>query len=270
MVVIRLSRAGTKKKPFYHLAVADKRSPRDGRFIERVGFYNPIARGKSEPLRVDLARIDYWLSVGAQLSPKVRSIVARARMLDALPSEPASSDSTDSSVIEEKEEAFTDPEEVAANVAAETTEIDAAAIDTESQGDLANQEAEAEANEVEAVEEAVAEATDEPNIVDQEESTDVEATVESTQEEKETVVDAADETDTVNTTEEEASSEDSTELSADTGEDSVDEEVADSETDAASVEGDSTEDEPAEATDESDSDSPSTDEDATEDQDKST
>lgn len=264
MVVIRLSRAGTKKKPFYHLAVADKRSPRDGRFIERVGFYNPIARGKSEPLRVDLARIDYWLSVGAQLSPKVRSIVARARILDALPPEPASTDSTDSSDIKEGEEAVTEPEAVVANAAVETTDMDAPAVDTESQEDLANQEAAAEANEVEAVEATVAEATDESDMVDQEEST-----VASTQEEEETVVDAADEPDTVNTTEDETSSGDATELSADTSEESVDEEVADAETDAASVEGDSTDDSPAEATDESESDSPSTAEDATEDQDKS-
>ncbi len=82
MVVIRLARAGTKKKPFYHLSVMDKRSPRDGRFIERVGFYNPIARGKAELFRVDLERIDYWSSVGAQISPKVASIVKKARQLE--------------------------------------------------------------------------------------------------------------------------------------------------------------------------------------------
>lgn len=79
MVVIRLARAGTKKKPFYHLSVVDKRSPRDGRFIERIGFYNPVARGGAEPFRVDLERIDYWSSVGAQISPKVASIVKKAR-----------------------------------------------------------------------------------------------------------------------------------------------------------------------------------------------
>lgn len=81
MVVIRLARAGTKKKPFYHLSVVDKRSPRDGRFIERIGFYNPVARGSAEPFRVDLERIDYWSSVGAQISPKVASIVKKARKL---------------------------------------------------------------------------------------------------------------------------------------------------------------------------------------------
>lgn len=79
MVVIRLARTGTKKKPFYHLSVVDKRSPRDGRFIERIGFYNPVARGGAEPFRVDLERIDYWSSVGAQISPKVASIVKKAR-----------------------------------------------------------------------------------------------------------------------------------------------------------------------------------------------
>lgn len=80
MVVIRLARAGSKKKPFFHLSVMDKRNARDGRFIERVGFYNPIAQGQAEPFRVNLERIDYWSSVGAQLSPKVKSIVQRARV----------------------------------------------------------------------------------------------------------------------------------------------------------------------------------------------
>lgn len=113
MVVIRLARAGTKKKPFYHLSVMDKRSPRDGRFIERVGFYNPIARGKAELLRVDLERIDYWSSVGAQISPKVASIVKKARKLKE------TSESTEGEVVSST------PEESAAtpDINASQTEI---------------------------------------------------------------------------------------------------------------------------------------------------
>lgn len=71
MVKIRLSRGGSKKRPFYHLTVADSRSSRDGRFIERVGFFNPIARGQEERLRVDAERVDYWVAQGAQVSERV-------------------------------------------------------------------------------------------------------------------------------------------------------------------------------------------------------
>lgn len=76
MVVIRLSRSGAKKRPFYHLTVTDSRNPRDGSFIERVGFFNPIAAGKEERLRVDQARVDYWVSNGALLSPRVEKLLS--------------------------------------------------------------------------------------------------------------------------------------------------------------------------------------------------
>lgn len=76
MVVIRLSRGGAKKRPFYHLTVTDSRNPRDGSFIERVGFFNPIAAGKEERLRVDQARVDYWVSKGALLSPRVEKLLS--------------------------------------------------------------------------------------------------------------------------------------------------------------------------------------------------
>ena len=66
MVKIRLARAGAKKRPFFHITVADSRRARDGKFIERVGFYNPIARGKEVELEINLDRIDYWVSQGAQ------------------------------------------------------------------------------------------------------------------------------------------------------------------------------------------------------------
>ncbi|BAO83091.1 ribosomal protein S16 [Serpentinimonas maccroryi] len=68
MVVIRLSRGGAKARPFYNIVVADKRSRRDGSFIERIGFYNPLATGGEEPLRVAPDRLNYWLGVGAQPS----------------------------------------------------------------------------------------------------------------------------------------------------------------------------------------------------------
>ena len=79
MVIIRLSRGGSKKRPFYHLSVTDRRNSRDGRFIERVGFFNPIATGAEERLRVDQERIDYWLGQGAQLSDRVAKLVADAK-----------------------------------------------------------------------------------------------------------------------------------------------------------------------------------------------
>ncbi len=79
MVTIRLARHGAKKNPFYHITVADRAARRDGRFIERIGFYNPVAKGQSEALRVDLARADYWLGVGAQPSDVVKKLIAQAR-----------------------------------------------------------------------------------------------------------------------------------------------------------------------------------------------
>jgi len=75
MVTIRLSRVGAKKRPFYQVTVTDSRSARDGRFIERVGFFNPIASGKEERLRLDHARIDFWVKQGAQLSDRVAQLV---------------------------------------------------------------------------------------------------------------------------------------------------------------------------------------------------
>lgn len=75
MVVIRLARAGAKKRPFYNIVVADQRSKRDGRFIERIGFYNPIAKGKEEGVRLNLERIQHWVSHGAQLSTRVETLV---------------------------------------------------------------------------------------------------------------------------------------------------------------------------------------------------
>ena len=75
MVTIRLARGGSKKRPFYHLTVADSRAARDSRFIERVGFFNPIACGQEERLRIDRDRVDYWVSQGAQVSDRVATLI---------------------------------------------------------------------------------------------------------------------------------------------------------------------------------------------------
>ena len=83
MVKIRLSRGGAKKKPFYHIVVADSRKSRDGRNIERLGFFNPVARGQEERLRLDLERIEYWTGVGAQVSDRVKALVSEARKVAA-------------------------------------------------------------------------------------------------------------------------------------------------------------------------------------------
>ncbi len=79
MVVIRLARGGAKKRPFYNIVVADSRERRDGRFLERVGFYNPMASGGEQPLRVEVDRVSHWASVGAQLSPTVQRLVQQAK-----------------------------------------------------------------------------------------------------------------------------------------------------------------------------------------------
>ncbi len=79
MVVIRLARGGSKKRPFYNLVVAPKQERRDGRFIERVGFYNPVASGNAESLRIALDRVTHWTGVGAQLSPTVERLVKQAQ-----------------------------------------------------------------------------------------------------------------------------------------------------------------------------------------------
>ncbi len=75
MVTIRLSRGGAKKRPFYHVTVTDRRRARDGRFIERVGFFNPVARGQEERLRIDIERVNSWVAKGAQVSPRVTRLI---------------------------------------------------------------------------------------------------------------------------------------------------------------------------------------------------
>ena len=84
MVTIRLSRGGAKKKPFYHITVSDSRKSRDGRFIERIGFFNPVARGKEDRLRLDQERMAFWRSQGAQVSLRVAALAKDAQTPSAV------------------------------------------------------------------------------------------------------------------------------------------------------------------------------------------
>ena len=75
MVKIRLSRGGSKKRPFYHIVATDSRNPRDGKYIERLGYFNPRARDNEEDIVIDSERLDYWKSVGAQISDRVLNLI---------------------------------------------------------------------------------------------------------------------------------------------------------------------------------------------------
>ncbi|MFQ3251350.1 30S ribosomal protein S16 [Glaciecola sp.] len=80
MVTIRLQRGGAKKRPFYQVVVADSRRARNGKFIENLGFFNPTAQGQAERLRLDLERVEYWVSVGAGVSDRVARLVKDAKV----------------------------------------------------------------------------------------------------------------------------------------------------------------------------------------------
>lgn len=84
MVKIRLTRGGAKKRPFYHIIVTDSRSARDGRNIERVGFYNPVAQGAEQRVVLDVVRVQHWLANGAQLTEKVRNLYKEATKAQAV------------------------------------------------------------------------------------------------------------------------------------------------------------------------------------------
>ena len=137
MVIIRLARSGAKKNPYYFVTVADERKPRDGSFIERLGFFNPSARGQEERLRIDLEKLDQWVSKGAQLSDRVKKLVKDAKLS---PEEFQAKLDAKKQKAEEKKALA----EKAAKEAAEAAEAEAKAAE----------EAEAEAN---AAEEAPAE-----------------------------------------------------------------------------------------------------------------
>ena len=80
MVVIRLSRSGAKKNPYYFITVTDSRNARDGAFIERLGFYNPSAKGQEETLRIDIEKVDEWVSKGAQVSNRVKRLIKDSKL----------------------------------------------------------------------------------------------------------------------------------------------------------------------------------------------
>ncbi|MGP1959147.1 MAG: 30S ribosomal protein S16 [Arsenophonus sp. NC-CH8-MAG3] len=79
MVTIRLARGCAKKRPFYQIVVTDSRNARDGRFIERIGFFNPIASGNAEELRLDLNRVEHWIGLGATVSDRVSTLIKQAK-----------------------------------------------------------------------------------------------------------------------------------------------------------------------------------------------
>jgi len=83
MVTIRLTRGGAKKRPFYHVVVADSRAKRDGRHIERLGYFNPLVEEGDERLRLDMERVEYWVGHGAQMSDRVKSLLREWRKMQA-------------------------------------------------------------------------------------------------------------------------------------------------------------------------------------------
>lgn len=83
MVIIRLSRGGSKKRPFYSILVADQRRSTRGRFIERIGFFNPVAKGKEESLRLDTDRLEHWIGSGAQMSDRVKQLYKQSKAVPA-------------------------------------------------------------------------------------------------------------------------------------------------------------------------------------------
>ncbi|MDC1184064.1 30S ribosomal protein S16 [Gammaproteobacteria bacterium] len=156
MVIIRLARSGAKKNPYYFITVADERRPRDGSFIERLGFFNPSARGQEERLRVDLDKVNEWVSKGAQLSDRVQTLVKEANLspedLQAkMDAKKAKSDAKKAAV---EARLAKEAEEKAAEEAAEAKAAEAAAAEEAPAEEVVAEEAPAEEA---AVEEVVAE-----------------------------------------------------------------------------------------------------------------
>ena len=167
MVVIRLSRGGSKRTPFFNLVVADSRNRRDGRFIERVGFYNPSAQAGAEALRVDVARVDHWVGVGAQLSDTVARLVkTHAKGPEFLVA--AKAKDAEKAAAAKAKAAAADAEKVKVAAEAAKAEIDAKAAATAAQAAEAAKAAEAaEAEAAAAVEVAPVEAaTEEVAVVE--------------------------------------------------------------------------------------------------------
>ena len=159
---IRMSRGGAKKRPFYRIVVADARAPRDGRFIEKIGFHNPmLPRDHDERLRIDLDRAKHWLSVGAKPSPRVHRFLADAGVMEkaAIPEQTKKNQpkAKEQERIREREEKAKEAAEAAAAAEAEAAEAAAAAEEAPAEEAVA-EEAPAEAAAEEApAEEAAAE-----------------------------------------------------------------------------------------------------------------
>lgn len=129
MVVIRLARHGAKKAPFYHVNVAEKSAPRDGAYIERIGYFNPIANGQAVRLQIDLERADHWLKEGAQISDRVRRLIKEARNQLLVVESPDSEEEPDVAATVESDDNQADSDEVSDVVENDGTDVAQAATD---------------------------------------------------------------------------------------------------------------------------------------------
>jgi small subunit ribosomal protein S16 len=158
MVIIRLARSGAKKNPYYFVTVADERKPRDGSFIERLGFFNPSARGQEERLRIDLEKLDQWVSKGAQLSDRVKKLVKDAKL----------SPEELQAKLDAKKQKAEEKKALAEKVAKEAAEAEAkAAEEAEAEAKAAEEAAEEAPAEEEVAEEAAEEAPAEEEVAEE-------------------------------------------------------------------------------------------------------
>ena len=169
MVIIRLARSGAKKNPYYFVTVADERRPRDGKFIERLGFFNPSASGQEERLRVDLEKLNEWISKGAQVSERVQSLVKEASLspedLKAkMDAKKAKSDAKKAAV---EERMAKEAEEKAAAEAAEAAEAEKAAAEEAAAEEVVAEEVVEEAPAEEAPAEEVVEEAPAEEVVEE-------------------------------------------------------------------------------------------------------
>jgi small subunit ribosomal protein S16 len=107
MVIIRLSRGGSNKRPFYHFQATDSRNKRDGRYLEKLGYFNPIARGGEVRININLERVEYWQSVGAQLSARVAFLLKeykKASKVNAVETSPTAKKTTEKAKAKKKTE----------------------------------------------------------------------------------------------------------------------------------------------------------------------
>ena len=178
MVGIRLSRHGAKKRPFYHIVVTDRRNKRNGRFIERLGFYNPIATGGEQPLKLALDRVDYWLGQGARPSERVRQLIRRRRMegdlaaraaQEAAPAEEAPAEEAPAEEVAAEE---APAEEAAEETAAEETAADETVHEGAASEETAEESAAPEEAEETAADEAEGEGESEQAAAEDEAETD--------------------------------------------------------------------------------------------------